>query len=29
MLDKLAERQLHPIGASQALLNCIDEVVDD
>jgi len=27
-LDKLAKEQLHPIGASQALLNCCDAVVD-
>jgi len=27
--DKLAERQLHPIGASQALLNCFDAPIDD
>ena len=29
MSDKLAKRQLHSIGASQALLNRSDEVVDD
>lgn len=27
--DKLAKRQLHSIGATQALLNRCDEVVDD
>ncbi len=29
VLDKLAKRQLHSIGASQALLNRSDENVDD
>ena len=29
MSDKLAKRQLHSRGASQALLNRFDEVVDD
>ena len=29
MADKLAKRQLHSIGASQALLHCSDEFVDD
>ena len=27
-MDKLAKEQLHPIGPSQALVNCCDAVVD-